>query len=318
MPRDHARIHTDIWGDDDWLDLSPEAQHLYFVLYTGPPSFCGGGDWQPKKIAARARSWTADDVNRAAAELQDGLFLLLDLDTDEYLIRSWVKHDGLYRVQNMAVSMANARAALASRKLRGVVVFEVSKLRDAEPTLESWKKDAVSKMLSQTALDPASQQWSSPWASPNARGKASPCDSSSPTDEASPSDSGRATPSPAPATSSSSSTEVPRKRGPNRKRIPDGYMPQRQNIDKVRAEFPTITDAVLRTVHEDFCLYWQGQGKPMADWDATWLRWVRKELPKHTVDHAVSNVTAFERKKAHNAAVFASLGDEPHYLGIEP
>lgn len=282
MARDHTRIHTDIWGDDDWLDLSPQAQHLYFVLYTGPPSFCGAGDWQPKKVAARARGWTAEDVNTAAAELQDGLFLLLDLDTDEYLLRSWIKHDGLYRVQNMAVSIANARAALASRKLRGVVVFEVSKLRETEPKLESWNKDAVIKMLSQNVVDPESQQWPSPWVSSSASGKASPWVSGSPPEDASPSDSSRATPSPAPATNSNSSTEGPRKRGPNRKRIPDDYMPQRSNVDKIRAEFPEITDTVLKSVHEDFCLYWRGQGKPMADWDATWLRWMRKELAKHT------------------------------------
>ncbi len=70
-----------------------------------------------------------------------------------------------------------------------------------------------------------------------------------------------------------------------------------------------MSNQVLREVHEDFCLYWQGQGRPMADWDATWLRWMRKELPRHTVTHNGSNVTAFDRKKAHNAAVFDSLAD---------
>lgn len=67
-----------------------------------------------------------------------------------------------------------------------------------------------------------------------------------------------------------------------RKRIPDGYMPRQNLIDKVRAEFPSATDQALKQLHEDFCLYWQGQGKPMADWDATWLRWIRQELRKAT------------------------------------
>lgn len=57
-------------------------------------------------------------------------------------------------------------------------------------------------------------------------------------------------------------------------------MPERHNVDKIRDEFPNITDEILRSAHEDFCLYWQGQGKPMAEWDATWLRWMRKELAR--------------------------------------
>jgi hypothetical protein len=278
MPRDHARIHTDIWGDDDWLDLSPEAQHLYFVLYTRPPSFCGGGDWQPKKIAARARCWTSDSVSHAAGELQDGLFLLLDLDTDEYLIRSWIKHDGLYRVQNMAVSIANARATFASRKLRGVVVFEVSKLRDAEPNLESWKKDAVTKMLDQTAIDPASQQWSSPWPSPNSRGKPSPCDSPSPTESASPSDSGRATPSPSPAPNSSSSKDNTAPSGARGAHIEDDWEPRKATIDAMRDKFPHLSLPDLQEINEEFVDYWKsipGARGRRTDWEATWRNRVR-------------------------------------------
>jgi hypothetical protein len=94
-----------------------------------------------------------------------------------------------------------------------------------------------------------------------------------------------------------------------RKRIPDNYMPERHRIDKIRAEFPAIDDTSLKSVHEDFCLYWTGQGRPMADWDSTWLRWMRKELPRFTVGRNSSNVTAFERKKAANGAVFQSLGE---------
>lgn len=270
MPRDHTRIRTDIWGDDDWLDLSPEAQHLYLVLTTQPTlSFCGSGDWQPKKIAARAAGWTADRVCESGAELQDGLFLLLDLDTDEFLIRSWIKHDTLYRVQNMAVSMANARGALASRKLRAVVVHEVLKLRDAEPNLESWKKDAVVKMLGQKALDPSTESWASPWV----RGKGSPSVSPKDEPEATPSDSGRATPSPSPTPSSSSSTEGPRKRGT---RLQADWMPDQSTIDAMKTECPNVD---LHAEHRKFIDYWTdktGKDATKLSWDGTWRNWIRR------------------------------------------
>ncbi|BDY33181.1 hypothetical protein [Mycolicibacterium mageritense] len=156
MPRDHARINLDLWGDDDWMDLSVDAQMLYLTLYTNPGlSFCGAGEWHPGRIAARANDWTVPRVESAAAELSRRLFVIIDTDTGEYLLRSWIKHDGLWRTPNMAVTVANARADLSSRTLRGVVVFEVAKLKKAAPESTSWDRPAVQKMLGQTAIDAA-------------------------------------------------------------------------------------------------------------------------------------------------------------------
>lgn len=155
--KDHARVNLAIWGDDDWLDLTPAAQHLYFVLWTSPGlSYCGAGEWRPTRIAQRAKGWTSTAVETAASELSRRLFLLVDIDTEEFLLRSWMKHDGLWKQPNMAVSMANARADLASRALRGVVVHEVQKIRRENPDMGGWKRDALVDLLAQKAVDPAS------------------------------------------------------------------------------------------------------------------------------------------------------------------
>lgn len=152
----YAPINLDIWGDDDWLDLTPPAQHLYFVLWTSPQlSYCGCGDWDPAKIAAKARGWTPAAVETAAVELNTEQFLIIDTAVAEFLLRSWIKHDGIWKKPNMAVSMADARASLASRGLRGVIVHEVLKLQARQPELSSWGRDAVAAMLSQKAVDPS-------------------------------------------------------------------------------------------------------------------------------------------------------------------
>ncbi|MCK8674274.1 hypothetical protein M1M07_24570, partial [Rhodococcus sp. HM1] len=173
--KDHARINLDIWGDDDWLDCSPRAQHLYLVLWTSPGlSYCGAGEWHAGKIAARAQGWTVAAVEAAAAELSRDLFLLIDETTGEFLLRSWIKHDGLWKVPNMAVSMANARAELASRALRGVVVHEVLRVRDAHSESSSWKREAVASMLEQKAVDPASLEPFTPAGNPSSNPIANP------------------------------------------------------------------------------------------------------------------------------------------------
>jgi hypothetical protein len=167
--KDHGRLNLDIWGDDDFLDLSPQAQHLYLVLWFHPGlSYCGAGEWRPSRIAMKSRGWTGEHVMAAGAELAGakGTFLVVDTDTEEYLLRSWIKHDGLWKTPNMAVSMANARAELASRTLRAVIVHEVAKIRSHEPESTSWKRNAVSKMLEQNAIDPTKLDPYNPWANP--------------------------------------------------------------------------------------------------------------------------------------------------------
>lgn len=290
MSRDHARINLDIWGDDDWLDLPPAAQHLYLVLYTSPSlSFCGAGEWHPGKIAQRAHGWTAADVVAAVPDLLDGQFILIDTDTDEFLVRSWIKHDRLYRVQNMAVSMANARAALASRQLRGVVVHEVQKLRAAEPDLDSWKRDAVVNMLSQKAVDPTTiappsfsvSPNASPSVTPKPRGWVShgPTPAPSPTTAPAPQKNppyppnGEPTPPAAlPAVPETAAGKPAARRGTQ---IRDDYMPSKSVIDTIRAELPMVTNDQLQYQHAKFLDHWRKTGKPMKDWDACWRNWMR-------------------------------------------
>lgn len=157
MPRDHTRVNIDIWGDDEFRDLPVDAQALYWTLWTSPGrTYCGSHEWHPARLAQTAEDWTVDRIERAGAVLSQRLFLIIDPATEECLLRSWIKHDRLWRIPNMAVTMANARSTLGSKALRGVVVFEVKKLVVAEPKLSSWDRDEVKKMLTQKSINPAS------------------------------------------------------------------------------------------------------------------------------------------------------------------
>lgn len=299
MARDHTRINVDIWGDDEWLDVSPEAQHLYFVLYTWPPSFCGAGDWLPRKVATRSRGWTVPRVLDAAEELVAGEFLLIDIDTEEYLLRSWIKHDGLFRQPNMAVSVANARVELASRTLKAVVVHEVRKLRSSEPDLVSWTKPAVARMLEQNAIDPVAVDWSSPWDSTSVSTWASSRDSTSVSTKPSTSVQPCPTPAPAPAPAPSSSSKESGARG---SRLDPDWTPKPEVVAQMRSEQPTID---LKAEHAKFVDYWlskPGKDGRKVDWNATWRNWIRNARPSanghtgSTADKRVAQAQALKDK----------------------
>jgi len=155
MARTFAYVKVSIWDDDDWRDLRPPAQHLYFVLLTSPTlSHCGTVDWRPKRIAKLAGGWTVEAVEAAAAELIERLYLVVDEDTEEALIRSFVRHDGLMNQPKMAVAMATAHSTVASKILRGVVVHELRRLREDQPNLKGWGPKAL-EVLGKGSVDPS-------------------------------------------------------------------------------------------------------------------------------------------------------------------
>jgi hypothetical protein len=156
VARKYAQIKLAIWGDDDFRELSPQAQHLFFVVITSPTmNHCGVADWRPGRIAAMASGWTVDDINTAAAELVDRLYLVIDEETEEVLVRSFIRHDELMRQPKMAVAVAKAHDSVASSVIRGVVVHELNRLRADEPGLNGWEGKGVAELLGKASIDPS-------------------------------------------------------------------------------------------------------------------------------------------------------------------
>lgn len=155
MARDYAAVSRGIWRDDDFLDLTPTAQHLYFVLLTDPKlSYCGVTDWMPRRLAARAKNWAPEDVHEAGVELDSRRLIVVDEDTEEVLIKSFVRYDGVLRHNRLCVSMANAFGDVASKHLRGVIVHQLLRLQTEEPDLPAWDKPQVRDVLRRAVLDP--------------------------------------------------------------------------------------------------------------------------------------------------------------------
>jgi hypothetical protein len=136
-----------MWADEDWRNLSVEAQRLYMLLLSHPTlSYAGVADWRPGRIAQLSAGTTAAEVERAAQELEQAAFILRDETTEEVLIRSFIKHDGLMKQPKLVVSMTTAFAAVASSKIREVVAFEVQKLHGRDQTLK-WDVAQVQTVL---------------------------------------------------------------------------------------------------------------------------------------------------------------------------
>ncbi len=156
MARDFGQVRLSIWNDDDFIDLTPAAQHLYIVLLSSPGlSWVGVNDWRPGRLCSRANGWSKRDVIQAAGELARALFIVIDPDTEEVLVRSFVRNDGFMKQPNLATSMARSFAVVGSRKLQGIIVHELQRLKEEHPDIAGWKSEEASNLLKKRAIDPS-------------------------------------------------------------------------------------------------------------------------------------------------------------------
>jgi len=96
VARDRANIKSTLQADEHWRSLTHHAQWLYKYLLVSPTlNLCGVADWRPARIAAAARGVVVEDVEVWAEELSSEFFVVIDEATEEVLIRSFFRHDGI-------------------------------------------------------------------------------------------------------------------------------------------------------------------------------------------------------------------------------
>lgn len=155
MARDHARLQVGIWADSDWRGLPMASQWLYTYLLSSPKlSYAGVADWRPKRIAAFTLDGSADLIEKAALplETEQPPLLLIDRDTEEALIRTFVRHDGVLTVPNVAIATAKAWQDTASEILRGVIAEEVVTLYQEDSDLPAFREGNASWPWMQSIL----------------------------------------------------------------------------------------------------------------------------------------------------------------------
>lgn len=161
MAREYARIRVSIADDDDLENLSMDAQWLYFRVLIPEVSMnlAGVVDWRPKRLIQKARDCTMERFLAAAAELEQGRYVLFDLDTDEAFVRALIRSDEVMRNPKSAVGVVRAYRATASKTLRSAIVSEVVRERNEHPDFKAWSspisKESMDELVSKKALQDA-------------------------------------------------------------------------------------------------------------------------------------------------------------------
>lgn len=91
-------------------------------------------------------------VEAASVELEHNLWIVVDRTTEEALVRTFIRDDGLMNSWSMGPAMAKAHAKVASKALRGVIVHELRALQADEPDHKSWSHHLVQATLTKATM----------------------------------------------------------------------------------------------------------------------------------------------------------------------
>lgn len=137
MARSHARIYTSIWADADFIALDPDAQRMFLFLVSQPDlEHSGVIPLRERRWSRASGSLTAADVTKSLEALAAARFLVYDEDTEELLVRSLMRWDGVWKQPNVAKSAANQIRTVASESLQRELACELARLGDVHQDAE--------------------------------------------------------------------------------------------------------------------------------------------------------------------------------------
>lgn len=141
MTRDFFPLKTAIWADDEFRALRPQQQHAYFLIGSqGPITACGVFPLPVRRLTKMAAGLTTDYLQAQVDLLAQARFMVVDWDTDELLIRSYMRHDGLLKMGDRpAKRIARDFPLIESGRISDAVLDELRRLFQESPKFPGWK-----------------------------------------------------------------------------------------------------------------------------------------------------------------------------------
>ncbi|WP_053619662.1 hypothetical protein [Nocardiopsis sp. NRRL B-16309] len=130
MARNFAQFQSRTWTDDHFKsNLTADSQWLYFALLS-QPNLNGAGvlPLQDRRWKKLAKDMTADRIEGALDELCAHWYVLVDEETEEVLIRTFIRNDGLWKQPNVLKSALGHAKNTMSATLRAVIWHELQRL----------------------------------------------------------------------------------------------------------------------------------------------------------------------------------------------
>lgn len=122
MARSYAQLLVSIWGDEDYRALTVTAQWAYQMLISQRDlNYCGVLPYRLRRWSKFTASLTADDIEEAIGELVTAGYVVVDHDTEELWVRSFMRHNKILEQTQLRGAARAAFEAIESADLRTLV-----------------------------------------------------------------------------------------------------------------------------------------------------------------------------------------------------
>lgn len=129
MARSYARIKSTVWVDEDWRNLPLQIQWAYMLLLSQPQiNNCGVLPYVPTRWARLASGLTADQLHDLMGGLDSREYVVVDEDTAEILVRTFIKHDEIERQPKLVISAKKQFQEIQSARIRAILAREYPQL----------------------------------------------------------------------------------------------------------------------------------------------------------------------------------------------
>jgi hypothetical protein len=134
MARSQGIIKVEIWEQgSDFRRLSKDAQRIYFLLFSqGQINNCGVLPYTPERWVRFAADDSTEDLQRALAELRFDRYIVIDEDTGELLVRTFIKHDKIAEHPYLAKAAVREFKMIESATIRLILAEQHPDLFTAE------------------------------------------------------------------------------------------------------------------------------------------------------------------------------------------
>lgn len=329
MARTEARIFNTIWKDPYFVTLPALAQRLYmFLLSQDDLSYCGVMPLRRANWARKASDLEVAAVERDLKWLEGGPYptaypdgqsaptplLVVDYDTDEVLVRSLMRRDGIWKQPNLLKLARESAESVDSRRICGVLLAELKRL-----PLNETGSEQVKTLVADFIAD-LEKGGPYPTAYPPPHSPDDPSPDPSEQDYARAQGTGERNvsvpgyPEPLfPGAPTSLAAQPDRKQG---HRLPDDFALTAEMRQWAREHAPHVDPD---REFERFCDYWRskpGRDGRKLDWRLTWNNWMRnaedRQGPRDRPGPGRQSTT--DQRVADAQALKAELARQPQEL----
>ena len=146
----YVKLQRSIWTDTDFTALSDKAQWVYLMLISQPDmTHVGIVPYMPARWCRLTLTATLESTLAATLELVERNYVVIDEETGELWVRSYLVHDEAYKLTNGKKSLENAHSKVYSPRLRNLI-REV--LATVDVTVDATLEARVSAHKTETSI----------------------------------------------------------------------------------------------------------------------------------------------------------------------